>query len=94
MCQGCSDSGKMGSASSGADQDSEATRFGGPAIVLEPRRGPVGGDDVAFVGDAELGEGGRCFLHRWPVGLASHEDAYLGVIDCFVVGHMCWVFVF
>ena len=94
MRERCSDAGEMSSAASGADQYFEAAIFRGPAVFLEPRWGAVGGDDVALVWDAQVREGRRCILHRWPVRLASHQDAYLGVIDCFVVGHMCWVYVF
>jgi len=68
-------SGEMCRSSRAGNDDFETVLFGFLSELLHPDRGPMGGDDSAFVGNSEFLEGIGRVPHRFPVGLASHDDS-------------------
>src|ERR1039458_9074362 len=65
----------MRRASGPGDNDAQAALLRGARVTLQVPRRAVCRDDLHLVRNAKLGAGLRRALHRWPIGIAAHDDA-------------------
>jgi hypothetical protein len=56
----------------------DASRLRASGILLEKTWCSMSADDPALMGDLELREGFMGMAHRFPIGLAAHDDAHKG----------------
>ena len=74
--QGGDHAGKMSGPAGPGDDHPQAARARRAGILVKPLGRAMRRDDARLMADAEPVEGIRGVLHRLPIGLASHNDAY------------------
>jgi len=81
---------QMSGATGAGDDDFDPARLGRLRELDHPVGRAMRRDDLALVGDTELGQDVGRVLHRLPVGARAHDDGYQRFCvchDCFFILH-------
>src|SRR5262249_15200152 len=89
--QGGDHAGKMSSPSGPGDDYPQPARARRAGILIKPFRGAVRRNDTRLIADVEPIEGARGVLHRLPIGLASHDDAYRATCAAHSISSTMWL---